>query len=128
MLRALSWIISIVLLAVAVIFSVNHRQPVTVDLWPLPMEVAPPLYVLVLVGIFLGFVVGGTTTWLSQGRHRRRARERRYRMERLERDLQTTQRKLDALRRENRPDTGEQPRVGAAPNDPEALPPSQAQA
>ncbi len=128
MLRALSWIISLLLLAVAVIFAVNHRQPVAVDLWPLPMEVTPPLYVLVLVGIFVGWLVGAGAAWLSQGRYRRRTREQRYRIERLERDLQTTQHKLDALRRENRPDTGDQGRVGTAPNDPEALPRSQAQA
>ena len=129
MLRALSWILSVLLLAVAVIFSVNHRAPVTVDLWPLPLEVAPPLYVLVLVGIFVGFVVGGASTWLSQGRQRRRAREQRYRAERLERDLEATQKKLDALRRQNRPDTGEQPRVGAANGaGADSLPPPQAQA
>jgi uncharacterized integral membrane protein len=97
-LKLLSWVITLPLLAVAAIFAVSHRQRVTVDLWPLPVEVAPPLYLLVLVGIFLGFVAGGLLTWISQGKHRRRARDRRYRMERLERDLKAAQRDLDALR------------------------------
>lgn len=100
MLRAFSWIITLPLLAIAVIFAVNHRQVVPIDLWPLPMEVAAPLYVLVLVGIFVGFLIGGVLTWLSQGRHRRRARQRRYRVEQLERDLESVQKKLDALKAE----------------------------
>ena len=98
MLKALSWIVTLPLLAIAVIFAVNHRGAVPIDLWPLPMAVEVPLYMMVLVGIFVGFVVGGVLTWLSQGRHRRRARQRRYRVEQLERDLDSTQKKLDALK------------------------------
>jgi uncharacterized integral membrane protein len=100
LIRALSWIITLPLLAIAVIFAVNHRDAVPIDLWPLPMEVAVPLYMLVLVGIFVGFVLGGILTWLSQGRHRRRARQRRYRVEQLERDLDSVQKKLDSLKSE----------------------------
>lgn len=98
--RHFSWIISLPLMAIAVIFAVNHRQRVDVDLWPLPLEVAPPLYLIVLVGIFVGFAIGGVMTWLSQGKHRRRARQRRYDVERLERKLETVQRELDELRSE----------------------------
>jgi len=92
--KHLSWIITLPLLAIAVIFAIQHRQRVEIDLWPLPIQVEPPLYVLVLLAIFVGFLIGGCVTWLSQGRHRRRARERRFRIEALERELAAAQRKL----------------------------------
>ncbi len=92
--KHLSWIITLPLLAIAVIFAIQHRQRVEIDLWPLPIQVEPPLYVLVLLAIFVGFLIGGCVTWLSQGRHRRRARERRFRIEALERELAGAQRKL----------------------------------
>lgn len=107
MLRALSWIVTLPLLAIAVIFAVNHRDAVPIDLWPLPMAVSVPLYMLVLVGIFVGFLIGGILTWLSQGRHRRRARQRGYRVEQLERDLDGVRKQLDALKTDH-------DRVGAA--------------
>lgn len=103
--KHLSWIVTLPLFAIAVIFAVEHRQRVEVDLWPLPFQVAPPLYLMVLVGIFLGFLIGGMATWWSQGRHRRRARERRSRIERLERDLEAAQKKLEKRRSESSPDS-----------------------
>jgi hypothetical protein len=122
-LRALSWIITLPLLAIAVIFAVNHREVVPIDLWPLPMEVAVQLYILVLVGIFVGFVIGGILTWLSQGRHRRRARQRRYRVEQLERDLDSVQKKLDAVKAEQ-----VQARAAAERDDSRGLPGERADA
>jgi uncharacterized integral membrane protein len=98
--KYISWIISIPILAIAVIFAVNHRQSTAIDLWPLPMEVAVPLYMLVLVAIFIGFILGGVTVWWSQGRHRRRARERRYRVEQLEREISRMQHKLELAQRD----------------------------
>jgi uncharacterized integral membrane protein len=102
-----SWIISLPLLAIAVIFAVQHRQRVGIDLWPLPIEVAPPLYLLVMLAIFVGFVAGGFLTWISQGKHRKRARQRRYEAERLERELEQTRKKLDAARGQIRETNGE---------------------
>ncbi len=98
--KPISWIISIPILAIAVIFAVNHRQRTPIDLWPLPMEVAPPLYLMVLAAIFVGFILGGATVWWSQGRHRRRARERRYRIEQLEREITRIQHSLELAQRD----------------------------
>lgn len=98
--KYLSWIITLPLLAIAVIFAVQHRERVELDLWPLPMQVEPPLYLLVLLAIFVGFMIGGAVTWVSQGRHRRRARERAYQVEALERELATTRQKLEQAQAE----------------------------
>ena len=93
--KYLSWIITLPLLAIAVIFSVNHRQPVEIDLWPLPLAIEPPLYLVVLLAVFLGFLIGGLIDWTAQGRNRRTARWRRYRIEELEREVAFLKRKLE---------------------------------
>lgn len=93
--KYLSWIITLPLIAVAVIFSVNHRQPVEIDLWPLPFAIEPPVYLVVLLAVFIGFLLGGSIDWWSQGRNRRTARWRRYRIEELEREVAFLKRKLE---------------------------------
>lgn len=93
--KHLSWIVTLPLLAVAVIFAVNHRSVVTLDLWPLPIQLEAALYFVVLLAIFLGFLVGGAVMWLSQHRVRRRMRAERQRARELERDVETLQRRLD---------------------------------
>ena len=93
--KYLSWIITLPLIAVAVIFSVNHRQPVEIDLWPLPLAIEPPVYLVVLLAVFIGFLLGGSIDWWSQGRNRRTARWRRYRIEELEREVAFLKRKLE---------------------------------
>lgn len=93
--KHLSWIVTVPLLAVAVIFAVNHRGMVTLDLWPLPMQVQTPLYLVVLLAIFVGFVIGGAVMWVSQHRVRKRLREARQRARERERDVEALQRRLD---------------------------------
>lgn len=93
--RHLSWIITAPLLVVAVVFSVANRGRVAIDLWPLPITLEPPLYLVALAAIFAGFLIGGTVVWIAAGRRRRRARELRYRNEELERELAYLRRRLE---------------------------------
>jgi uncharacterized integral membrane protein len=62
-------------------FSLANRNSVTVSIDPfnltditLPTFVVP-LYLLVVGAIMVGVVIGGSSTWLRQGRHRKAARE-----------------------------------------------------
>ncbi|WP_161958846.1 LapA family protein [Ferruginivarius sediminum] len=93
--KHISWVITLPLLAIAVVFAVNHRGRVVLDLWPLPLRVEPPLYLLVLLAIFVGFVIGGLVVWAAQGRNRHKARQRRFRVEELEREVTFLKRKLE---------------------------------
>lgn len=95
--KYVSWIVTLPLIAIAIVFSVNHRQPVEIDLWPLPLAIEPPLYLVVLLAVFIGFLLGGSIDWLSQGRNRRTARWRRYRIEELEREVSFLKRKLEKV-------------------------------
>jgi uncharacterized integral membrane protein len=120
--KHLSWIITVPLLAIAVIFAVNHRQTVEIDLWPLPIAVAPPFYLIVLGAIFVGFLLGGLVVWWSQGRHRRRERRERVRAQEAEHELEVTRRKLeqaDAQLKQREAEAASPPRPRPGPQQPQ---------
>jgi uncharacterized integral membrane protein len=64
---------------VLIIFCVANRQLVTLAFNPFRpedqvMAVSAPLFVFLFIALIIGMVVGAVVTWLTQGRHRRRAR------------------------------------------------------
>ena len=76
----------VVLAAVAVVllgFAYANRNEVIVSFDPFAsrenaaLAVAAPLFAVVIVAAMLGVIAGATATWLSQGRHRRAARQSR---------------------------------------------------
>jgi uncharacterized integral membrane protein len=62
-------------------FSLANRDAVKVSIEPLNLADGAwptftlPLYLLVLGAIMVGVVIGGSSTWVRQGRHRKAARE-----------------------------------------------------
>src|SRR5271163_1545574 len=64
-------------------FAFANRDFVTVSFDPFAsrdnaaFSIAAPLFVVVIVAAMLGVVAGASATWLSQGRHRRAARQSR---------------------------------------------------
>jgi len=89
--RILTWFILFPLLVIAVVFAVGNRGEMTFDFYPLPLTLALPVYAGIFIAVFFGFIAGGTVCWLSQGRWRRLARQRKRRIAELERDLIATQ-------------------------------------
>ena len=85
-------------LAIIIIaFAVANRQIVTLSLDPFSAArpaaaVSLPLFVLIIVPLILGVVIGGAAGWLRHGRWRRAAR-------RLERDLGKLREELDSHKR-----------------------------
>lgn len=60
-----------------VVFALANRQPVTLDLWPLPFAVDLPVYLAMLGALALGLLVGTSVQRVSgAGRRRRAARVR----------------------------------------------------
>jgi len=88
--RILTWFILFPLLVIAVVFAVGNRGEMTLDFYPLPLTLALPVYAGIFVAAFFGVIAGGTVCWLSQGRWRRLARQRKRRIAELERDLTAT--------------------------------------
>ncbi len=68
--------------------AVANRDMVRVVLDPLPgdgplFETTAPLFLVAFIVAILGIIAGSLVTWLSQGRHRRAARQARAESERL---------------------------------------------
>lgn len=65
--RLLSWIITIPLAVVLIIFALANRSVVTVSLDPLPghPSLGLPLFVIILASLLLGFIAGSFATWTS---------------------------------------------------------------
>ncbi|HEY7228751.1 MAG TPA: LapA family protein [Pseudolabrys sp.] len=102
--KIVSALILVPLAAVIVIFAVANRQAVTVSFDPFSSAspayaVTLPLFVLVILLIILGVLVGGTAAWLGQSRWRRAAR-------RLDADVRELQQELDVIRHRFSPQTG----------------------
>lgn len=92
----LRWLITLPLAIVLVVFAVNNRSWVEVDLWPLGLVVAWPLFVYVFLGAGVGLLMGGLFAWISGGTARKLARERRARLRELEHTIETMQARIDA--------------------------------
>ncbi len=84
--KRFSWILTLPLIVVAVIFAIANREPITLDLWPLEASPRLPLFVILLACVAFGLTVGGLATWLSAAPTRRRARQARRRVAELERE------------------------------------------
>ncbi len=84
--KRFSWILTLPLIVVAVVFAIANREPITLDLWPLEASPRLPLFVILLACVAFGLAVGGLATWLSAAPTRRRARQARRRVAELERE------------------------------------------
>lgn len=123
--KHLSWIVTIPVMVIVVVFAVANRDDVLLRFWPLPWSSELPVYLIVLGCLFLGFVLGGVVTWLSGAPRRRRARRTAERAREMSRQLAELQRRqetaADAARQAATAGTG----TAAAPGDagvPPALP------
>ncbi len=85
--------------AVAVtLFAVSNRNPVTIELWPLPYAVAIDLYAAVLLAVLVGFIAGIIGAWMAGGAKRRAYREASKRVRDLERGLAEAKTESEALK------------------------------
>lgn len=84
--KRFSWILTLPLIVVAVIFAIANREPITLDLWPFEASPRLPLFVILLACVGFGLAVGGLATWLSAVPARQRARQARRRVAELERE------------------------------------------
>lgn len=60
---------------VVVLFAIANRVQVTVEFDPLPFAVKVPLYVVAMVAMLIGLLIGGSAAWIAADKRRRRARE-----------------------------------------------------
>ena len=92
--RALFWLLVAVVGVVMALFAASNRAAVELSIWPLPFLVEAPLYLVVLVALLAGLVMGCVSAWVGAAPRRREARLRRRRIAALESELQATQTRL----------------------------------
>jgi lipopolysaccharide assembly protein A len=73
--RFVKWVILALVAACLVAFAVANRQPVELNLYPIPVVADLPLYVIAFAALIIGFFLGGLAAWLSAGKWRRRNRQ-----------------------------------------------------
>src|SRR5512139_37332 len=100
--RVVSAVILVPLSAAIIIFAVANRQSVTVSFDPFSTAspayaVTLPLFVLIMMLVILGVLIGGTVAWIGQARWRRAAR-------RLDADVRALHQELDVIRRRFAPE------------------------
>ena len=99
MIRKIVAILILVPLALLIMmFAVANRAPITVSLDPFasqpPMfSATSPLFVVLLVVLIAGVIIGGASAWARQSKWRRRAR-------RLAADLQASRTETETLRQQ----------------------------
>ena len=101
--RTFRWILIGLFALALVIFAVDNRQVVTVSLWPLPVEASMSLYLVVLLTLLVGFLIGELAAWMNGHRWRREARLKAKRIEELERALAAQSPPKEAARELTRP-------------------------
>jgi uncharacterized integral membrane protein len=92
--KVVYWVVTALVALLLVIFAVSNRQSVAVTFWPLPVLIEAPIYLIVLLATVLGFLFGELVAWIGGRRSRRDARQKRRRVEALERELAATQAQL----------------------------------
>jgi uncharacterized membrane protein YciS (DUF1049 family) len=95
----LKLLVLVPLALIAVAFAVANRQGVTISFDPFASDVpafalSGPLFVVLLLVVVIGVVLGGVASWLGQGRHRKALRlanrdndELRHEVQRLKTEL-----------------------------------------
>ena len=78
--KIVTWIVIVPLAAVIIAFAVANRQAVTVSFDPFSSAnpayaVTLPLFMVILMALILGVLVGGIAAWIRQGKWRRAARK-----------------------------------------------------
>jgi uncharacterized integral membrane protein len=85
--RILTWIVTAPIVALVVLFSVSNLDQVPLHLWPLPFDLNIAIWLMSLIELFVGFLLGAIVTWMSDGRRRRNARMLARRVKDLEQQL-----------------------------------------
>lgn len=83
-----------------IVFALNNKSSVTLDLWPFGLAVEMPVYLALALAFGAGALLGGAVAWAGQGRARSALREQAYEGEVARRELAAEKDKALRLERE----------------------------
>src|SRR5262249_51442902 len=87
----IAWIVTVPFALLLLSFAISNREAVTLGLWPLPFRIDAPLYLVALLPLLLGVLIGGLVLWFARFATG-------LRMRRLETKLAATQKDLEGLK------------------------------
>ncbi len=99
MLRFLKLVVLGIIMIAIILVAVANRDPVTLELLPsklapiLPLSVELPLFMVVLVSILVGLMIGYILEWLREHKHRKTAAQKKREVGKLEREVETLKKK-----------------------------------
>ena len=88
--RFIYWFITALVALLVVVFAVSNRAMVVLTFFPLPAELQAPLYLVVIVAVIVGFLIGALVAWIGGGKRRAETRQLRRRLDRVQRDVHAT--------------------------------------
>lgn len=91
--RLISWLIMVPAAVAVVIFALNNKETVTLNLWPFAMTLDVELYLLMTIVLGAGVVLGGVVSWAGAGRLRSELRKQSYTGEVARRELKSEREK-----------------------------------
>jgi uncharacterized integral membrane protein len=102
--KVLAALVLIPVAVVIVLLAIANRQAVTISLDPFLSEkpafaVTQPLFLVILVAVIAGVVIGGAAAWLGQAKWRRAARRGRTETRALRVETEALKGRLDAAER-----------------------------
>ena len=95
--RILKWILAAPFILAFALFALANRQVVSVGLDPfnggdIPNSaIVAPLFIILILAMMVGVVLGGVVTWFGQGKYRKAARQNRAEADRWRQQAQTAQ-------------------------------------
>jgi uncharacterized integral membrane protein len=72
--RRFSYIVSLPLALLLILFAIDNRDALEIKFWPLPWSASLPAFLALFLALLLGFLAGALATWFSGAKGRRRAR------------------------------------------------------
>ncbi len=95
--RLISWMIILPAAAAVVVFALNNRGPLAVDLWPFGIVVEMPVYLAFILVFAVGAVLGGIASTIAGSKARARYRNATYDAEVKRREVEKLAAKCEGL-------------------------------
>jgi len=86
--RFISWLIMIPAAVAVVVFALNNKDPISLNLWPFALVVEQELYLVLTAVLGVGVLLGGVVSWSGGGHVRASLRKQAYEGEVARRQLQ----------------------------------------
>jgi uncharacterized integral membrane protein len=65
--KLVHWLVTLPLALVLVVFAISNRGDIILTLWPFPLTLQAPVYLVTLLALLAGFLIGELTAWINGG-------------------------------------------------------------